>query len=150
MTKYLSRDHQSCQMKSTFFCVLEPLHEFLHLVEKDTLAFGGVCFFIPLQDRFFAQNVGCSWKARLPSYNRNAVLKTTRCGGSSGEVARELGAFSGQSGGQEFIYPHGSVSRICLQRWLQGCVCVCTGGLLPSSKGLCVCGEQCYSANEKT
>lgn len=135
-------------MKSTFFCILEPLHEFLHLVKKDTFAFGGVCFFIPLQDSFFAQNVGCSGKARLPSYKRNAVLKTTRCGSSSGEVARELGAFSGQSGGQEFRYQHGSASRICLRCWLQGSVCVSVQeDLLPSSKGLCVRTENCCGLN---
>lgn len=113
-------------MKSTFFCILEPLHEFLHLVEKDTFAFGGVCFFIPLEDGFFAQNVGCSQKARLPSYNRDAMLKKNSVWGRFWRGGKGVRSIF-----WTFMRTRIQISAwICVQNMLttlapRMCVCVC-------------------------
>lgn len=43
----------------TFFSILQPLNKLLHLVKKDAFAFSNMCFFIPLENCFFTQNI--SW-----------------------------------------------------------------------------------------
>lgn len=38
----------------TFRGIFQPFHKFLHLFQEDTLSFGRMCIFIPLQDYFFS------------------------------------------------------------------------------------------------
>lgn len=49
----------------TFFSILQPLDKLLHLVKKDTFAFSNMCFFIPLENCFFTQNISWNRDERL-------------------------------------------------------------------------------------